>query len=529
MKAYGFMSEQIQTSENWNYAEDCASRRKRRRKEVREFRADLDRNLSDLSSRYDLCQDHTFDYKFKTIQEKKERFLSMLEYPEHVFDWGILIPSEPILNRAIDGHSYACIKGRGQHMMLRNLAYKVKTNPKIQFVLTADVSKMYASIPLWLPKKNIRKKIKDPKLLFHFDQIIDSSIGTPMGNNNPDNPTGVPIGLKISTMIANMSLCYFGHDCRKLFGVGDDSILLDKMAGEYISRKFVSARTKDDLNELSKGVQYLSEKFKGYVRGGVDVYLFMDNVFIPHEDKTFLHMMVDWIGLYWASELHLTINPKWQVVNLNDGLPIVGYRLYADGHIRAGKESKQKGIRKIRRGRKMGLSNEQVRRACSSHLGTWVHADSKNLIRKYHMEKRERLGAKINRRKSLCPFEGMVHDQQRKFEAVLFDPETMTNEESRLMDLLDFAVIPSIKEMNDDGTPKPCLAIRYIWQGEPVEYEDDKGKMMRLEKGQEYFSYTGSKVLIEQTQTEFSKEDLPSPTVIKITINKRKKKFYKFT
>ena len=220
MKAYGFMSEQIQTSENWNYAEDCASRRKRRRKEVREFRADLDRNLSCLSSRYDLCQDHNFDYKFKTIQEKKERFLSMLEYQEHVFDWGILIPSEPILNRTIDGHSYACVKGRGQHMMLRNLARKVKMNPQIQFVLTADVSKMYASIPLWLPKKNIRKKIKDPKLLFHFDQIIDSSIGTPMGNNNPDNPTGVPIGLKISTMIANMSLCYFGHDCRKLFGVG---------------------------------------------------------------------------------------------------------------------------------------------------------------------------------------------------------------------------------------------------------------------------------------------------------------------
>lgn len=94
------MSEQIQTSENWNYAEDCASRRKRRRKEVREFRADLDRNLSCLSSRYDLCQDHKFDYKFKTIQEKKERFLSMLEYQEHVFDWGILIPSEPILNQS---------------------------------------------------------------------------------------------------------------------------------------------------------------------------------------------------------------------------------------------------------------------------------------------------------------------------------------------------------------------------------------------------------------------------------------------
>ena len=97
MKAYGFISEKIQTSENWNYAEDRASRRKRRRKEVREFRANLDRNLSDLSSRYDSCLPHDFQYKYKVIYEPKRRFLSMLEYYEHVFDWGILIPVEPMI------------------------------------------------------------------------------------------------------------------------------------------------------------------------------------------------------------------------------------------------------------------------------------------------------------------------------------------------------------------------------------------------------------------------------------------------
>ena len=52
---------------------------------------------------------------------------------------------------------------------------------------------------------------------------------------------------------------------------------------------------------------------------------------------------------------------------------------------------------------------------------------------------------------------------------------------------------------------------------------------MFVEKGKEYYSYTGSKVLIEQAQTEFSKEDLPAPTVIQIAVNKRNKKFYKFT
>ncbi len=224
-------------------------------------------------------------------------------------------------------------------------------------------------------------------------------------------------------------------------------------------------------------------------------------------------------------------NPKWQVLNLNDGLPIVGYRLYADGHIRVGKQSKEKGIRKILRGRKMGLNNEQIRRACSSYLGTWVHADSKNLIRKYNMEKRERLGAKISRHKSQCPFENVAQTQQRKFEKLLYDPESGLEEDAFLMELRDYAVIPSIKEFYDDdpARPKPCLAILFEWQGETQQYTDKKGKTVLIEKGKEYFSYTGSKILIDQASTEFTKEDLPAPTVIQVAVNKRDKKFYKFT
>ena len=97
------------------------------------------------------------------------------------------------------------------------------------------------------------------------------------------------------------------------------------------------------------------------------------------------------------------------------------------------------------------------------------------------------------------------------------------------MELRDYAVIDSIKEKNDDGTPKKCLAIRFEWQGKESSYADDRGKSVPVKPGEGYFSYTGSKVLIEQCETEFSKEDLPAPTVIKIEINKRNKKFYKFT
>lgn len=531
MKAHGHLSEIIQTDANWRDAEVHASDRKRRRKDVVRFRADLESNLAALSERYSSLEPHIYDYTYKTIHEKKDRFLSMLEYPEHVFDWGILLPSEPLLNRTIDTHSYACIKGRGQHQMIHAMSDAIyQSGGRLRYALTMDISKMYANIPLWLPKRNIRKKIKDPLLLHHFDEIIDSSIGTPMGNGDPDNPTGVAIGLKISTMIANMSLCYFDHDLRVLFRIAEDEALLETYAAAFVFRKKQTARTKDDFIELSKGEEYLKDLFKGYVKNGLKHYFrFMDNVFILHEDKTFLHMVLEWCGLYLSSELHLPLNPKWQVVNLKDGLHVTGYRIYGDGHIRVGKESKIKAIRKIKTGRKMGLSDEHIRRACSSYLGVWTHANAINLTRKYNMEKKPRLGAAINKRKSLCPFEDMGHSQQRRFEPILYDPDSGLQEEGRMMELQDVQIIPSIKETNDDGSPKDCLAIRFIWQGDIIEYQDERDKTVRIEKDKEYFSYTGSKVLIEQVRTEFTKDDLPAPTVIKIAVNKRNKKFYKFT
>lgn len=45
----------------------------------------------------------------------------------------------------------------------------------------------------------------------------------------------------------------------------------------------------------------------------------------------------------------------------------------------------------------------------------------------------------------------------------------------------------------------------------------------------EYYAYTGSKVLIDQAQKDFSREDLPAPTVIKQFEGKKGQTFFKFT
>ena len=200
----------------------------------------------------------------------------------------------------------------------------------------------------------MRKKIKDPVLLNSLDAVIDSSIGTPMGNDDPEHPTGIAIGLKISTIYANISLGMFDHDVRRLFGLFSDPTLIHKMSQMYVSAKKSSARTEADSAEVARGDSYLKSLFTGYVAKGIRYYYrFMDNVLILHEDKTFLHLVVDWIALYWANELKFTMNPKWQVGATKGGFTIVGYRVFSDGHIRANREVIVDVKRKIRKGLKI--------------------------------------------------------------------------------------------------------------------------------------------------------------------------------
>jgi len=45
----------------------------------------------------------------------------------------------------------------------------------------------------------------------------------------------------------------------------------------------------------------------------------------------------------------------------------------------------------------------------------------------------------------------------------------------------------------------------------------------------EYYSFSGSKVMIDQAEEDFSREDLPLVTVVQEFVNKQRKKFYKFT
>ena len=101
------------------------------------------------------------------------------------------------------------------------------------------------------------------------------------------------------------------------------------------------------------------------------------------------------------------------------------------------------------------------------------------------------------------------------------------NEHEKLILLIDYKIDDSVIEKNDDGTPKRRIAIRYKLIDHVVNPDADEPTYVWQEK--EYYSFSGSKVMIDQAEEDFSREDLPLVTVVQEFVNKQRKKFYKFT
>lgn len=136
-----------------------------------------------------------------------------------------------------------------------------------------------------------------------------------------------------------------------------------------------------------------------------------------------------------------------------------------------------------------------------------------------------RLGAVVKNRRKKAPFEGMNAEQKKSIEDIICYEKD--NENEKLILLLDFKVDDSVIEKNDDGTPKRRIAIRY----KVIDHIENQDTPLQnyIWKQEEFYSFSGSKVMIDQAEQDFTREDLPLVTAIKEFTNKQRKKFYKFT
>ncbi|MBR5860724.1 MAG: RNA-directed DNA polymerase, partial [Bacteroidaceae bacterium] len=222
--------------------------------------------------------------------------------------------------------TYACIKGRGIHSLLQKIRKDLREDPAgTRYCLKLDVRKFYPSIDHDTLKMVVRKKIKDPDVLWLLDDIIDSA-------------EGVPIGNYISQFFANLYLSELDHQIKEFIGL------------RYYYRYA------DDIVVLSDSKQYLS---------GVLVF----------------------INDYLNNERLLDIKRNYQIFPVDvRGIDFVGYVIYHT-HCLARKRNKKGLCREVAKLRKKGLTNEEIRLRVASRLGFMVHCDSKHLINILGMKK----------------------------------------------------------------------------------------------------------------------------------------------
>ena len=90
------------------------------REEVKEFEEHLEENLRQLQAELQTRTYKTSKYAVFVKYEPKRREIYKLPYRDRVAQWAIMQILEPLWTPTFTADTYACIKGRGIHSLLRN-------------------------------------------------------------------------------------------------------------------------------------------------------------------------------------------------------------------------------------------------------------------------------------------------------------------------------------------------------------------------------------------------------------------------
>ncbi|MEK9157706.1 MAG: RNA-directed DNA polymerase [Patescibacteria group bacterium] len=200
----------------------------------------------------------TSEYDIFNIYEPKERVVYRLPYfPDRITHHAIMNVLEPIFVSSFTADTYSCIKKRGIHLLLQKLNADLKDISGTQYCLKFDIKKYYPSIDHDVLNALLRKKFKDPDLLWLLDEIIDSAPGLPIGNY-------------LSQYLANFYLSYFDHWIKEekrvkyYYRYADDIVILDSDKSRLHT---LMNEAKAYLHDLKLEVKQTHQVFPVDVRG----------------------------------------------------------------------------------------------------------------------------------------------------------------------------------------------------------------------------------------------------------------------
>lgn len=138
-------------------------------------------------------------YSFE-ISDPKRRSISTAPVEQRIMHHAIMNIAAPVFERPLIHHTYACRKGKGTHAAVLYAFNQCKSQ---NWFLKLDIRKYFDSIDHTILKGQIKKLIKDERVIFLLNGVIESY------ETNPGK--GVPIGNLTSQYFANLYLCALDH------------------------------------------------------------------------------------------------------------------------------------------------------------------------------------------------------------------------------------------------------------------------------------------------------------------------------
>lgn len=348
IKRIGNLYQEIYSFENLFEAFLMARKKKKDRREVLEFTANLEENLIELQNELIHRTYKVGEYYEFFVNEPKRRMVMALPFRDRVVQWAIYRVVNPIFESQFYEHSYACRVGKGTHSAANKLQKWLKIvekRPEKYYYLKMDISKYFYRVDHEILIKMIRKRVKDEEVLSLLTLIIkseDTDFGLPVGSSlievtDRESDTGMPIGNLTSQMFANIY-----------------------------------------LNELDKFVKH-ALKTHFYAR-------YMDDFIILSDDKSELHDFKNQIIVFLDDELRLQTNNKTCVRPIALGIEFVGYKIWAT-HKKIRKSTTKRVRKKLRFTQKQyargEITAEKVSQTVQSCFAVFDNADSKLLKEKF--------------------------------------------------------------------------------------------------------------------------------------------------
>lgn len=266
---------------------------KRSKPDVMRFEHEANFNLYALHEALKAGTYQIAGYRRFFIREPKVREIQCLAYADRVVQRSLCDNViKPFFRNRLVYDNCACQEGKGTHFGLYRVCGFLREHYHRHgakgWILKGDITKYFYSIPCGKLKEMILPRVKDERIRALLTHIIDSGA---------ENGVGVPLGNQTSQWFALLYL--------------------------------------DPLDRLVKEKQ----RIRHYSR-------YMDDFVLIHEDKAYLRQCLAEIKALVES-LGLTLNPKTQIVPIQNGVDYLGFHIYLT--------ETGKVIRKLRQRSKKGM------------------------------------------------------------------------------------------------------------------------------------------------------------------------------